>query len=137
MYASIDSNKEPYDLELMPIFGKHLDFDYLSSPEGCAGVSLFLKSDQLEILVEGMVDVILSTNNINRLSEQTLVAALAKKFNSFLPESFICMDQTLTWVLKSTSYRTSIGRHYAGPWRSQFWIDAFHLYIEDFLRGRL
>jgi hypothetical protein len=95
-------------------------------PYGCAGVALFNPTSlDLLQLVDKCISLIRHSSQINRFTEQTIIAILARRYGSYLKLKSISMDTLQTGFLPSFKCTGWTGRHYPGGWRSQFWIDAF------------
>jgi FkbM family methyltransferase len=126
IYASVDLAVSSLDFKLAEIVLRELGMDSLQPPFGCAGISLFnMGFEETVKLVDCLCEIILAKVEINRLTEQTIVALLAARSGSFLDAGAICMVDEMTNGLPSWRRKNWVARHYAGPWRSQFWIDAF------------
>jgi hypothetical protein len=125
IYPSIDASVESLDFDLVRLLDQRLGLKLGTPPYGCAGVMLVNRLD-LRLLnqFEQSVQIIRTNLPINRLTEQTLIAVIAAQSNSCLGEDTIAMNGEITTFVASFKKNSFTGRHYAGPWRSQFWIDA-------------
>ena len=75
-----------------------------------------------------MLTRILAQPEISLFDEQTLVASLAHRAGSaFGEDDVLVSDSFLTTSGPSCRNKPWSVRHYVGPVREQFWIDAFHL----------
>ena len=126
LYASIDSGDVNYEPELMNAIATEFPFEIGRKPQGCAGVSVFNPSAKDTPELQFALDFLRKSSSIKRLSEQSIVSSIAKRYNCFLPKEFAIMDAPMRPVsISSGGQKLWIARHYAGPFRTQFWIDAF------------
>lgn len=128
IYASVDLSVSSIDFNLVEIIKGELGIDSIKPPFGCAGISLFNKAPQDTIkIVDQICEKFIGRIKINRLTEQTIVALIAAQCGAFLDSRSICMVDVYSNLLPTWWRKKWIARHYAGPMRSQFWIDAFWL----------